>query len=60
MAYIDPNTGGLLFQLFAALFAVLSGSALVFSRQVRSGFARVRRTLRWRLRPTANGTLTEE
>ena len=46
MGYIDPNTGGMLFQALAASFAVLSGLALVFSRQIRAVFARVKRSLR--------------
>jgi len=46
VAYIDPNTGGLLFQVLAAAFAVLSGAALIFSRQIRMGLARIRRSLR--------------
>ena len=46
MAYIDPNTGGLLFQLLATAFAVLSGVALIFSRQIRAALARLMRS--WR------------
>ncbi len=46
LAYIDPNTGGILFQALAASFAVLSGLALLFSRQIRTGVARTRRRLR--------------
>ena len=49
MAYIDPNTGGMLFQALAASFAVISGLALLFSRQIRAGFARARRLLRERM-----------
>lgn len=45
-AYIDPNTGGMLFQLLAILFATFSGILFFFSRQIKSGFARLRRTLR--------------
>jgi hypothetical protein len=45
-AYIDPNTGGMLFQVLAAAFALFSGFALVFSRQIRTAFARTRRFLR--------------
>ena len=41
--YIDPNTGGVLFQALAGLFAVLSGVLFVFSRQIREGLARLRR-----------------
>ena len=46
MAYIDPSTGGMLFQVLAAGFAVLSGAALIFSRQIRVLLSRVRRSLR--------------
>jgi hypothetical protein len=46
MAYIDPNTGGVLFQVLAAAFALLSGVALIFSRQIRVAFARSMRYLR--------------
>lgn len=48
MAYIDPNTGGLLFQALAASLAAISGLALIFSRQIRAGFAKVRRYFRER------------
>ncbi len=41
--YIDPNTGGMLFQILAGLVAVLSGVLFVFSRQIRQGIARLRR-----------------
>ena len=46
MAYIDPNTGGMLFQVLATSFAVLSGIALVFARQIRTIVARLIRSLR--------------
>jgi hypothetical protein len=45
LAYIDPNTGGILFQALAAAFAVMTGFALIFSRQIRAAFARFRRFL---------------
>ena len=45
-AYIDPATGGMLFQALATALAVLAGFALVFSRQIRMLFARVKRSLR--------------
>jgi uncharacterized iron-regulated membrane protein len=41
--YIDPNTGGVLFQVLAGIFVALSGIVLVFSRQIRTWFARLRR-----------------
>lgn len=44
--YIDPNTGGMLFQILAALFAVLSGVILFFSGKIRMFFAQLRRRFR--------------
>jgi hypothetical protein len=36
----------MLFQALAASFAVLTGAALIFSRQIRAGLARARRSFR--------------
>lgn len=44
--YIDPNTGGMLFQILAAAFAVISGMILFFSGRIRMFFARMRRRFR--------------
>jgi hypothetical protein len=44
-AYIDPSTGGMLFQLLAVLFAVFSGIMLFFSRQIRVIAGRAKRYL---------------
>lgn len=44
--YIDPNTGGMLFQVLAALLAVFSGAALLFSSKIRALAARLRRMKR--------------
>jgi uncharacterized YccA/Bax inhibitor family protein len=41
--YIDPNTGGVLFQALAATLAVFSGVLLVFSSRIRAGIAKLRR-----------------
>ena len=41
--YIDPNTGGILFQALAGLFALGSGILFFFSRNIREFFARLRR-----------------
>jgi hypothetical protein len=41
--YIDPNTGGILFQALAGILAVVTGVLFFFSRQIRSGIARLRR-----------------
>jgi hypothetical protein len=45
-AYIDPNTGGMLFQLLAVLIGVISGVLLLFSNQVKRVFYRMKRSLR--------------
>ncbi len=45
-AYIDPSTGGMLFQILAVLLAGLSGILFFFSRQIKSAFARLRRSFR--------------
>ena len=44
--YIDPNTGGLLFQLLAVFFTAISGFILLFSGKIKMFFARLRRTMR--------------
>jgi hypothetical protein len=41
--YIDPNTGGVLFQTLLAIFGSITGVLLIFSRQIRAGIARLRR-----------------
>lgn len=45
-AYIDPNTGGMLFQILAVLLASVSAVLFFFSRQIKSAWARLRRGLR--------------
>lgn len=45
-AYIDPNTGGMLFQVLAIFLAFFSGILFFFSRQIKSFFARLRRSAR--------------
>lgn len=44
--YIDPNTGGMLFQVLAVLFGVFSGVVLLFSSKIKMGIAKFRRTMR--------------
>ena len=44
--YIDPNTGGILFQTLAILFGVFSGVILLFSSKIKMGIAKLRRSLR--------------
>ncbi len=41
--YIDPNTGGILFQALAAVLVVFSGFLLTFSAKIRAGIAKLRR-----------------
>ena len=41
--YIDPGTGGILFQVLAGIFVAISGVVLVFSRNIREWFSRMRR-----------------
>ena len=43
--YIDPNVGGMLFQILAVIATVFTGLVFAFSRQIRSGIARIRRLL---------------
>ena len=44
--YIDPNTGGMLFQALAAVFVAVSGILLVFSGKIRGFIAQLRRKMR--------------
>ncbi|MFC2025945.1 hypothetical protein ACFLUC_01990 [Chloroflexota bacterium] len=44
--YIDPNTGGMLFQILAVFFALFSGIILFFSSKIKMFFARLGRSLR--------------
>jgi hypothetical protein len=48
LAYIDPNSGGMLFQLLAAAFVMLSGLVFFFSSQIKMMVARLRRYVRER------------
>lgn len=45
-AYIDPNTGGMLFQLLAVLFGVFSSLILLFSGKIKKTFYRLMRFFR--------------
>lgn len=44
--YIDPNTGGMLFQILAVAFTLLSGVIFFFSSRIKMTFARMMRFLR--------------
>jgi hypothetical protein len=41
--YIDPSTGGALFQILAIAFTAISGVILVFSGRIKMFFNRLRR-----------------
>ena len=45
LAYIDPNTGGMLIQALATGLAFFTGIALMFSRQSRMIVGKIRRSL---------------
>ena len=44
--YIDPNTGGMLFQVLAVMFGLFSGIILLFAGRIKMLFARVMRFFR--------------
>ena len=44
--YIDPNSGGMLFQVLLVIFGLFSGMVLVFSSKIKMGIAKLRRTIR--------------
>ena len=44
--YIDPNTGGMLFQVLAAYQAGVAGVVLLLSGKIRAYIARFRRSIR--------------
>jgi ribosomal protein S9 len=44
--YIDPSSGGLIFQILAVMFGVISGAVLLFAGRIRMGIAKLRRTIR--------------
>ena len=44
--YIDPNSGGMLFQALLVVFGVISGSILIFSSRIKMGIARLTRSFR--------------
>jgi hypothetical protein len=41
--YVDPNTGGMLFQILAVAFTAISGFILIFSSRIKMFIARLRR-----------------
>ncbi len=48
--YIDPNSGGLIFQVLVVMFGVISGAILIFSSKIRMGISRIQRAVREKLK----------
>jgi hypothetical protein len=44
--YIDPNTGGVIFQSLVAVLVAASGLLLAYSGKIRGYFAKLRRKAR--------------
>ncbi len=44
--YIDPNTGGILFQALAGVLVAVSSVLFIFSLKIKEGIARFRRRAR--------------
>lgn len=44
--YIDPSSGGMLFQVLLVIFGLFSGTILIFSSKIKMGIARLRRLMR--------------
>ena len=57
--YIDPNSGGMLFQALLVVFGVISGSILIFSSRIKMGIARLTRSFREKNNED-NGSLNNE
>jgi hypothetical protein len=45
LAYIDPNTGGMLFQMLAPLLAAVTGAWLFARDKIKAVFYRLRRMI---------------
>jgi hypothetical protein len=57
--YIDPNSGGMLFQVLAVVFGFFSAILLFFSGRIRLTIAKLRRQMRERNRPETQKTVSE-
>jgi len=45
LAYIDPNTGGMIFQMLAPLLAAITGAWLFAKDKIKAVFYRLRRMI---------------
>jgi len=59
-AYIDPSTGGMLFQMLAVIFALFSGILFFFSRQIKTYVARIRRMIRGESEPITDDVIKSD
>ena len=44
--YIDPNSGGMLFQVLIVIFGLLSGMVLIFSSRIKWAIAKLKRSFK--------------
>jgi hypothetical protein len=51
--YIDPASGGLIFQVLLVMFGVISGAVLIFSSKIKMGISKMRRSIREKYRKEA-------
>lgn len=58
--YIDPNTGGMLFQILVVMFGVISAVVLLFSGRIRIAYAKLRRRMRNRNNPENPETISDD
>jgi hypothetical protein len=58
--YIDPNTGGMLFQILLVMFGVISATVLLFSGKIRIAYAKMRRKMRSRTHPEEQATTVSD
>lgn len=58
--YIDPNSGGMLFQVLLVVFGAFSAVILVFSSRIRMAFAKLRRLMRHRANPETPGITSDD
>ena len=58
--YIDPSTGGMLFQVLAIAFTAVSGVILLFSNRIKMFFSRRKRSSEPDQTETLESNTTEE
>jgi len=58
--YIDPNSGGMIFQILAIAFGLFSASILIFSSRIRGAFAKLRRKARGQAGPESQAPVQND